>query len=112
MKNNLKFSEIIKDCVESKPLFIKTAVDYRLDELVVFQYVKSTKNVWVDKIFSDLIEDKKLFEFELREHFFGRVKNVYFDHEINELNESFDNEIKKLVSTFVYKMFNTPVNTH
>jgi hypothetical protein len=106
MKNNLKFSELIKVCQESKPFYPRTAVDYTLDGLVVFQCVKSTKNIWVDKMFSDLIEDKRLFEFELREHF-GRVKNVYFDLEINGHNERFMNKIKEVIDTFVYTTLKT-----
>ena len=95
----MKFSNVIKIAEECPAFYPRTAVDYKIGGLVVFQFVKSTKNVWVDRIFSNLIDDKELFEKELIKHF-GKVKTVYFDLDINGANEEFKNKIKDIVNKF------------
>jgi hypothetical protein len=95
----LTFSEVIKKGTIKPSYFPKTGEDYCFGGLVVFQFVKSTKNVWVDKMFSDKIGDRKQFEIDLRSHF-GNVKNVYFDFELNSTNETFHKKIAEILGSF------------
>ena len=94
----MNFKKLLQNCIASPSCITKTGVLYSINGKIVLEYMKSTKNVWVDKDIVPYILDKKEAEKEIIE-FFGSVKNVYFDLELNdnvvELNDKIFNIMKQ-----------------
>jgi hypothetical protein len=95
----MEFNDVIKLCTINQALFPRTAQDYCIGGLVVFQFVKSTKNVWIDYVFLDKIKDQAKFESDLRAYF-GKVKTVYFGLDINGHNQEMKNKFKEILEKF------------
>lgn len=95
----MEFNDVIKSCTINSAYYPRTAEDYCVNGLVVFQFVKSTKNVWVDDLFVDKIKDREKFEKDLREYF-GNVKNVNFGLNINGHQQELTNKLKEILNKF------------
>lgn len=95
----MDFKRLLENCTASQSTITKTGVFYSINGKVVLEYMKSTKNVWVDDDIVPFIIDKNKAEKDIIE-FFGKVSSVYFgmglNSTINERNEKIEQALKKL----------------
>lgn len=93
----MDFKKLLSECTITPSTLTKTGVFYVKDNIIVLEFMKSTKNVWVDSTFAENIPDKTKAEREISE-FFGYAKSVMFGLELNEMNDNYRNGIAKILN--------------
>lgn len=101
VKKNLGFAKLLNDCEKGSSSLTRTGEFYYHNNVLVMEYVTSSKNVWIDDNFAEQIPNDLLDEFkdEVR-NFLGeyRVKNVSclnLTGAIRERDEIINNLLKK-----------------
>ena len=74
----MDFKSILPKCQTRQSTASKTGVFYCYKEEIILEFVKSTKNVWVEETLIDSITDKVKAEQDIRD-FFGNAKMVYVE---------------------------------
>ena len=96
---NLEMSKLLRDCeVTSSPL-TRTGEFYYYKNVLIMEYVTSTKNVWIEDSFLNQMtkEQQEDFECEVR-NFLGNVKNVCgldLNNAVKERDELWDEIFRK-----------------
>lgn len=100
-KNQMDITKILNACEETQSTLTKTGRFYKLNGKVIVEYMKSSRNVWVDADISALIssDERKEVEKQIRTFFYDRVNNVNFGLEINKDINDFNNKLTALLST-------------
>jgi hypothetical protein len=93
----MDFKKLLSECTTTPSTLTKTGVFYVKDNVIVLEFMKSTKNVWVDSAFAENIPDKAKAEKEITE-FFGYVKSVMFTMELSEFDNKLKNGITKILN--------------
>tara|TARA_B100000963_G_C22614163_1_gene666435 strand:+ start:611 stop:1243 length:633 start_codon:yes stop_codon:yes gene_type:complete len=97
---NLEMSKLLRDCkVTSSPL-TRTGELYYYKNVLIMEYVTSTKNVWVDYSFLNQMtkEEQEDFKCEIRNLLWGKVKNVNeldLNNALKERDEMWNEIFKK-----------------
>jgi hypothetical protein len=87
--------KLLEECVESQSTVTRTGVFYKHNGRIVLEYMKSTKNVWIDDEFAEKISESEKPEIErqIREFFHDRVKNVSFGLGLNANVDEFNEQL-------------------
>lgn len=93
----MNFKKLLSECSVEPSTLTKTGIFYVKDNVIILEFMKSTKNVWVDSTFAENITDKVKAEKEITE-FFGYTKSVMFGMELNEMNDKYRNGIAKILT--------------
>jgi hypothetical protein len=79
------FAKLLDGAIECQSPFTKTGKLFIHGDVIILEYMKSSRNVWVDEQigsrFSD--EDKKMMDEEIK-RFFGSVKTIFYTLPLNE----------------------------
>ena len=93
----MDFKKLLSECTITPSTLTKTGVYYLKDNVIILEFMKSTKNVWVDSAFAENITDKDQAGKEIIE-FFGNAKSVMFGLELNEMNDNYRNNVAKILN--------------
>lgn len=95
----MNFIKLLNACEETQSTITKTGRFYKYEGRVILEYMKSSRNVWVDSEIASLILDKKDVEQQIIIFFYDKVNNVNFGLEINKDIEDYNAKLDNLVST-------------
>jgi len=87
--------KLLEECTKTQSTVTRTGVFYKHNGRIVLEYMKSTKNVWIDDEIAEKISDSEKPEVErqIREFFDDKVKNVSFGLSLNANLDSFNEEL-------------------
>ena len=92
------FAKLLDEAIECQSPFTKTGSLFIHGDVIILEYMKSSRNVWVDEQigsrFSD--EDKKMIDKEIT-RFFGSVKTIFYSLPLNETINVSDKKIDLLL---------------
>jgi hypothetical protein len=93
----MDFKKLLSQCQEVQSRVFKTGSYYEYNGRIILEYMRSSKNVWVDEEISSLIpkEEKAKCEADIRS-FLPNAKNVYFGSGLNRGEDELKEKLKKL----------------
>jgi hypothetical protein len=74
----MDFKSILPMCQVTQSSITKTGEFYVYKGQIILEFIKSSKNVWVEETLAATISDKLKAEQDIKS-FFGNAKNVYID---------------------------------
>lgn len=98
----MNFIDLLSKCDEVPSTATRTGIFFKLNGAIILEYMKSSRNVWIDDDIAGSIlpEHKKEYEAQIREFFHGRVKNVYFGFPLNEGEKKLKDRIYNILDKF------------
>ena len=93
----MDFKKLLSKCQVVQSRATKTGLFYQYDGRIILEYMRSSKNIWIDDEVASLIpkEEKAKCEADIRSHF-GNVNNVYFGLGLNKTEDEIKENLKKL----------------
>ena len=93
----MDFKKLLSQCQEVQSRVFKTGSYYEYNGRIILEYMRSSKNGWVDEEISSLIpkEEEAKCEADIRS-FLPNAKNVYFGSGLNRGEDELKEKLKKL----------------
>ena len=93
----MDFKKLLSQCQEVQSRVFRTGTYYEYNGRIILEYMRSSKNVWVDEEISSLIpkEEEAKCKADIFS-FFPNAKNVYFGSGLNRGEDELKEKLKKL----------------
>jgi hypothetical protein len=93
----MDFKKLLSQCQVVQSRVFRTGTYYEYNGRIILEYMRSTKNVWVDEEISSLIpkEEEAKCKADIFS-FFPNAKNVYFGSGLNRGEDELKEKLKKL----------------
>jgi hypothetical protein len=93
----MDFKKLLSQCQVVQSRVFRTGTYYEYNGRIILEYMRSTKNVWVDEEISSLIpkEEEAKCKADICS-FFPNAKNVYFGSGLNRGEDELKEKLKKL----------------